>query len=457
VKWVFLAIMLAAILPVAGWLRRNPRETPKIWMLMGFLPFGLGEFHLYMAAISWPQWPGYVKGLEISVLDVLALAMYLSIPRAGKALPFRLSMALYFLAVVLAVFQSAVPIAALFYAWQIARMFLVYAVVAKACEDERVAPALLTGMIIGLSFEACFAIWERFGLGLLQVGGTMGHQNFLGLMSHFVTFPWLALLLAGERGWRPVAGPLVGLIIAALTVSRGVVGLLGAGYVGIFVLSMLRRWTSRKAIILAVGVASGCVLAPVILSSFEQRFNEAERSPGYDAAYDERAAFESAATSMISDHPFGVGANYYVVAANTGGYNTRADVTWAGGSESANVHNIYFLVAAETGYIGLITFVLMLLQPLIVAFRCGWRNRGDRRGDLLLGLGMSLLIVYVHSYFEWIFISFQAQYMFALNAGMVAGLATQLGYWRSPASNRVALDRARAPLTRAPGTKAARN
>jgi O-antigen ligase len=448
VKWVFLAILVAVVLPLAGWLRRNPRETPKIWMLMGFLPFGLGEFHLYMAAISWPQWPGYVKGVEITVLDMLALAMYLSLPRAGSTIPFRLSMALYFLAVVLAVLQSPVPIAAVFYPWQIARIFLVYAVVAKACADERVVPALLTGMTIGLCFEACYAAWERFGLGVLQAGGTLGHQNFLGLISHFVTFPLLALLLAGERGWPIIAGPVTGLVIAALTVSRGTIGLLGAGYIGIFALSALRRWTARKAVILVVGVASVCALGPVIMSSFEQRFNQAETSAGYDGGYDERAAFENAATSMLSDHPMGVGSNYYVVAANTGGYNTRAAVTWAAGSETANVHNVYYLVAAETGYIGLITFVLMLLRPLITAFRCGWRNRGDRRGDLLLGLGMSLLIVYIHSFFEWIFITFQAQYMFALDAGMVAGLATQLGYWRSPASKRLSIGRTTAPLTK---------
>ena len=50
------------------------------------------------------------------------------------------------------------------------------------------------------------------------------------------------------------------------------------------------------------------------------------------------------------------------------------------GSDSANVHNIYYLVAAETGYIGLIAFVWLLLQPLIVAFRCGWRNPRDQEG-----------------------------------------------------------------------------
>jgi O-antigen ligase len=446
VKWAALAVALAAVLPLAGWLRRHPGEAPKIWMLMGFLPFGIGAIHLYMAAISWSGWPGYVKGVEISVLDLLAVAVYLSLPRTGRGLPFRLSMALYFLAVLLSAFQTPVPMSALFYAWQLARMFLIYAVAAKACADERVVVGLLTGMAIGLGFEACAAIWERFGLGILQTGGSLGHQNLLGLMSHFVVFPWFALLLAGERGWRPVIGPLAGLVVAALTVSRATVGLAAAGYLGLFALSMLRKWTSRKAMLLVAGAAVAGILAPVVLSSFERRFSD---EPKVQSTYDERAAFENAASMMISDHPMGVGANYYVVIANTGGYNSRAGVAPIIGSDTANVHNIYYLVTAETGYVGLVTFVLMLLQPLIVAFRCGWRNRGDRRGDLLIGLGMALLMVYIHSFFEWIFISFSSQYIFALEAGLVAGLATQLGYWRVPARRRVGMIDGAAPIAEA--------
>jgi len=392
---------------------------------MGFLPFGTGAFHLYMAAISWPTWPGYVKGIEISVLDILAIALYLSLPRNRFTPPFRLSMGLYFVAVLLSAFQTPVPMAALFYAWQLARVFLVSAVVAKACVDERVVPALFTGMTLGLCFEAGDALWQRFGLGILQTGGTLGHQNYLGLVSHFVTLPWLALLLAGQRGWQPMVVPLMGLITAVLTVSRATVGLLGIGFLGLFGVSALRQWTSRKAVILMAFAALATVILPFVLSTFAERF---EVQP--QGHYDERAAFEKAASMMISDHPMGVGANYYVVVANTEGYNSRAGVASVIGSDSANVHNVYYLVTAETGYIGLASFLLMLLQPLVVAFRYGWRCRGDRRGDLLLGLGMSLFIVYIHSYFEWIFVTFTAQYMFALVVGSIAGLATQLGYMR---------------------------
>jgi O-antigen ligase len=444
VKWIVLAVALAGIMPLADWLRRNPHETPKIWILMGFLPFAIGTFHLLVGVVSWAGWPGYVKGAEVSILDILAAALYLSLPRSERQLPFRLSMALYFLAVLGSTFQSSVPMSTIFYAWQLARMFLVYAVVVKAIADERVVLSLLSGMTIGLCLEACDVVWERFGLGVLQTGGTMGHQNFLGLMTHFVTFPWMSLLLAGERGWF-VVGPLAGLVIAVLTVSRGTIGLLAVGYVGLFGLSALRRWTPRKALLMVGGLGVAVLLSPIVLISFEKRFSE--HGTTQDSTYDERAAFEAAAAMIVSDHPFGIGANNYVVVANSQGYNERAGVTWVPGSESANVHNVYYLVTAETGYIGLITFLFMLAQPMIVAFRCGWRCRADRRGDLLLGLGMSLFIVYVHSYFEWVFITFPAQYMLALEAGMIAGLAQRLGYWRrSSVSNRVAVGGAIGPL-----------
>ena len=103
---------------------------------------------------------------------------------------------------------------------------------------------------------------------------------------------------------------------------------------------------------------------------------------------------------MLSDHPLGVGANNFVVVAIVEGYTRKRGVGY--NSRLAHVHNIYWLVAAETGYLGLITFVLLLLHPISVAFLCGWRNRKDRRGELLLGFGVALLIVYIHSFFEWI-------------------------------------------------------
>src|SRR3546814_7210147 len=64
--------------------------------------------------------------------------------------------------------------------------------------------ALVTGVqtcalpILGATFQAVMTVDQRMS-SAIQAAGTMGHQNLLGLMLHFVTLPLLALLLAGER------------------------------------------------------------------------------------------------------------------------------------------------------------------------------------------------------------------------------------------------------------------
>jgi hypothetical protein len=425
-KWIILLMIMAAVVPFSGWLRRNPVQAPIVWTLMGFLPFVLSTWHLYMAPISWPDWPGYVKGMEFSILDAVALALYISVPGVQRPLPFRISMGLYFIAVIVSVFQAKVPVAALFYPWQLARMFLVYAAVSRGCADPRTPGALLKGLAAGLFLEVGVAIWQRVELGMIQTPGTLDHQNLLGFISHMLVFPFFALFVAGNNGRLPAIVVLAGIILEVLTTSRATVGLALFGYASVFALSAFQRWTSRKGVILFTGIVAIAAFTPLALMSFDRRFAAEETSESYD----ERAAFKVAAAKIVSDHPLGIGANNYVLTVNLDGYNDFAGVIKAESSRGTNVHNVYWLVAAETGYPGIITFVLFLIRPLSVALICGWRNRYDKRGELLLGIGIALLTVYVHSFFEWIFVAFQSEYIFSMQLGLVAGLAQQLGYWR---------------------------
>ena len=282
-KWAGLALVLAAIGPLAGWLRRNPEQTPKIWMLVGFLPFAVTFFHLNIAIISWAYWPGYAKGMEFSVLDGLAIALYISTRSSLRSLPFRLWMALYFLAVLLSSFLAAVPIAAFFYDWQLLRVFLLYAVVARGCTDPRVPLAIIKGLAAGLFVEAGYAVWERFGQGVLQVTGTLGHQNLLGMMMHPVVLPSFALMLAEQGGWLIAAVVPIGALVDVLTTSRASVGLVSFGLVLIFFISATRKWTPRKAKVLSIGVALAVVISPLAVSSFSTRFSKEEQIFGTQA------------------------------------------------------------------------------------------------------------------------------------------------------------------------------
>lgn len=381
-KWVSLLIALAAIMPLSRWLRRNPDASLKIWMLIGFLPFVLIPLHLYMAIISWSQWPGFVSGVEFTVVDALALALYFSSPGAPRPLPFRLSMAFYFLTVLLATLQAQVPMAALFYPWQLARMFLLYAAVTKAvAADQRVVPALMNGMGAALVMEAGLAIWQRFGLGVLQVEGTFFTQNQLGLISHFIVFPFFALLLAGQRRLLPFAVVFAGVVIETLTTSRATLGIAVLGFAATYMLSTMRQWAPSKMLILLVGLAIAAALTPRVLSSFEQReFVNSTAGSDY-----ERESLLRTAAMILSDYPFGIGSNQFITTANSEGYAQKAGVF--PNSRASIVHNSYWLAAVETGYLGLVAFVLLMLRPLTVAFLCGWRYRRDQRADLLFGLG----------------------------------------------------------------------
>ena len=150
-------------------------------------------------------------------------------------------------------------------------MFVVYVVIIRACGHPLALSALLKGMSAGLFVEVIVVLWERFALGLLQAPGTFLHQNTLGMVTHFIVFPFFALLLSGRAGWLPSAVIPAGIIIELLTTSRATIGLAILGYSVVFVLSAIRSWTSRKAIILVVAVAMGAVVAPVALFAIAGR------------------------------------------------------------------------------------------------------------------------------------------------------------------------------------------
>lgn len=428
-KWLALGIFAMILIPLPGYLRRNPLHAPKVWMLLGFLPFVVDYLHLYMALDSAPEWVGYVKGAEISVIDLLATALYFTTSGIRHPpLPFRIVMLFYLGVVLLSALQAFVPIEALFFLWQLSRMFVLYMAVTRGCVDPRVTPALLDGMGAGLILEAAFAIWQRFGLGMIQTHGTVNSQNLLGLMSHLVILPFFALLLAGRRGLFPVLVLLAGGFVVVSTASRGTIGLEGFGVAIIFVLSTGAKWTSWKGRILMIGVVAMSFLVPAAISSFQERFSNYPIDVG---SYDERAAYIKAAGMMLTDHPLGVGANQFAVIGNIDHYYERAGVQIYSYALAGNVHNLYLLTAAELGYPGLIGLLFLLARPLIVAFRCGWNNLGDYRGDLLLGLGGGLLTVYFHSWVEWILVTVAPEYLLAIAFGLVAGNAQQLGYWKS--------------------------
>jgi O-antigen ligase len=415
-KWIFIAGVLLLSVVMTALLRAKPRYLVPTAFALGVTLFVVGPT-LYAAPIPWPAWQGTVKGLEVSFIDGLSIAIILATKPVRIPWSIKLPFALLCFALVISTSVALQYMASFFYAWQLLRAVLLFIAVARICGTVPRAPiALLAGMAVGLAYEAGFAAYQ-YGTGVARPGGNLGHSNFLGLASDFVVFPAMALLLGTRRFWWPALAVISGLAIAITGGSRATLGLTAIGLLLTLIFSLQHGSTSRK---FAFGGAAAVLLlasVPVIMSAAHRR--SAEELTSSDS---ERGAMKLAARMIMSDHPLGVGANQYVIVANMGGYSQRAGVAWNEDTRAAPVHDTYYLVAAELGVTGAVAFVAMLGAFILLGFRALRKRTDDESNELVPGLLATMIVVAVHISYEWVFMHFVLHYLFAIAGGMLVGV-----------------------------------
>ncbi|WP_341208605.1 O-antigen ligase family protein [uncultured Sphingomonas sp.] len=419
-KWVLLALLLG-LCPLFIQYARQPRYRPIFGFAFGALPFLLSFLHLYIAPVSFAYWPGHTKGIEVSLIDSLAVAVLIATPRRRTRPPFVWAFLLYIFLTTITVTWAIDKLAALGYAVQLMRMLLVYLAALRLSTTPRIAPAVVAGGVFALLFQLFFAVQQHFQ-GVLQAVGTFGAQNLLGLMTNLVALPALAILLSGGRRWYAKAGPVVALLIDLFTASRATIGFGAIGMGGLLVVASVWRWTPRKRTMSALAAVAILCVTPFAIRMIGERSNH----NNVESSDSERQAFKRAAWAMIHDHPAGVGANSYVIVSNVDGYSARAGVVASQGSRSTNVHNSYLLVMAETGVASIVFVVVMIGGGLLMMLRTAFRHRSDRRGDVLIGFGMTLLTAGLHLNYEWAFVIFPVQYVMFFYLGLGIGIAEQV-------------------------------
>lgn len=425
VKIAFVLIVLCCTLPLALLVRRYEILTRIFWISFGAAAFFMTTIPLLdIGVINAPDgWVGFVYGIEISIVDYLAVVSFFILPRHRTSWLFFLPFVVFTAVAATSVPNAANPTVASFGVWQFAKMAFVAAIVARACAFEEVPYLLLRGMALGIMAQLVASIWQRFGLGYTQAPGLFLHQNTLGMIAHFVLYPFLYMLLTQSRGtiWNGLI-ILTVLCCMLLTASRGAVGFTVIGIALTFLIVALTGLTNRIMVAAALAGIAALALAPVTYLVFEKRF---ERAALNEDVYDERAAFNRAADLIRDDFPAGVGFNHYTYTLKRYNYSQLAGVHQNEGNINNIVHDAYRLIGVETGRAGLLSFYALLAVPLVTAFFVGWRRRSMPDGGLLLGFGTAMLIAYLHSLFEWIFLIKQVQIVFAIVVGMTFGIASR--------------------------------
>jgi hypothetical protein len=417
-RYLAIAFVLLSYPALVHLLQTQVSRRHWAYFFLGMLPFVVHTWQVEAALINWAAWPGYAKGMVLTLEDTLALAIITTHRQPHGRPPLTGFIALYMLAVAQSIAQAEVPMASTFYLFQMMRFIVVVIAVAKIAGNPRALQWLGMGLACGMTYEAILTLNQKMQ-GAFQAAGNMAHPNQLGMMAHFVILPLLGMLLAGYRSRILMLGIVSSLVVVIAGASRATIGLVGLGVALVLLLSLFRHSTPHKKRMVGFAVVAMLVATPFLLNSVGKRLAQQQE---HASGYDERDAFERTAKSIWNDYPMGVGANYYIPIANGKGYAARAGVAWSGGSRATNVHNTFLLVAAETGWPGLITYVAMLGAAVLAGWRFTFGRRRDPRGDIALGSTIAIVMMALHSKYEWITMTYQVQYVIAISFGVISGL-----------------------------------
>jgi O-antigen ligase len=329
----------------------------------------------------------------------------------------------YLATCILSLAAATYPLLTLFELVRLIQMFLAFLLVSQF-RDQRRVNLFLIGLALGTVFEASLAVYQYktgSSLGLSLVGestlvkqdigetvsratGTIGHPNQLAYFFEILIPIFFAMALSHRhKGLRILFllaffSALIGLLTTlsrASWITVPLILIVFASVVGWRILSL----KGGLFLIVAGGVLLILIVAmyPIIEKRFTHKDNLSSQS---------RQPLNNAALSIIKQHPLsGVGLNNFSEVFHqedtTGfarvfrGANRALQIT----HYKQVVHNLYLLVWAELGTIGLIAF----LGQFIVAFSTLWwrpRTPTPQWQALRVGICVGLFAQLIHGLFD---------------------------------------------------------
>ncbi len=307
--------------------------------------------------------------------------------------------------------------------------FLLYTYMISTIRNKRevhwMIIVLLVNLILhGLVSTAVRGLGRTIGFGPVQffiddegrVGGLFSHPNHATTFFYLMLPVALATLITHRNRTIKILAAVAfgaGFLGMALTQSRGGFIATCLSLFVFFVVAVWRKWMSIKIplIVSFVGLLGFLPIAPIIL----QRFLEDD-----GGSAESRGPLAQLAWRMVLDHPvIGVGANNFPV--NMFDYITPD----LGEVHLFTVHNKFLLVWSETGTLGLIAFVLILLTTLYHGWVCV--NAPGNQSPFYPLVGWSFACSFIGMAFHMYVNVFRTAYLIHI-IWFVAGMTAILAY-----------------------------
>jgi hypothetical protein len=417
---VFLGLTVIFI-PVAAWFGIRYRWAERL-LVAGAVFSTCYLIDINFVSMEWYR--GDTKGFEFGVTDWMIISLMIVMARAPRwkskrpeLLPPNSSLMLvYFILAMFTIFIAYVPVYAGFGVFKILRAMAVYWVAYNYLRSEEDLRFFVTVLAAMVAFQFLLVMKDRMG-GIYRATGSTPHSNTLAMYINMMNMIFLSFVLGDVQGGRRrylYWGALgMGTLIVLATFSRGALAMMVFGYGLVTLLSAYDRPSLRKFKVVGLMLLAALPLvirvAPAIIERFESAPVGAEvsRHQANDAAY-----------AMAKDNFFGVGLNNYSHVINETGYVRFIPLE----SDRGIVHNIYYLHASEMGWIGLLLFLLMIGNFILMAARYILRRQDDITSWMAIGIFVGMVTLWMQSALEWAFRQTYITVEFFLLAGFLAAL-----------------------------------
>ncbi|GAB5558379.1 MAG: hypothetical protein SynsKO_00260 [Synoicihabitans sp.] len=437
IKFVVVSGWYLVLPPLLGWFIRGRRSRQR-WLMAGLVfltSVPINRFTLMLDSIE--TYRGHTKGFEASLIVTGALALVWA---AGleRAKGFRLFPPgagwwwLYCGISAISFFAAPNQTYVLMAVWKFTTFGLIMVGAYNYLRDEEDLRWLLRALAVTLIVQALVVLKLKYVDGFYQVRGWFEHQNPLSMWAYMIGLPLLATAMSKAsvrdgRLWG--AGFVCAAIIVQSALSRASLAIFAVGVIGVIVAGFIDGVTSRRIRFVMglalVGMLGLAATADTIIARFGDRGNQ--------ASGETRDVMNLASAAMLQDSAVGIGWNNFGLTINQPFHYGDVINDW----ERARGHKVdedyakgiveshYWLLLAETGYGGLITYLLFIFIVQWWCLRGAWANRGRLAGPFMGAVAIAFALTYLHSDLERVLTQTKNISMWMILIGVVARLEMQ--------------------------------
>ena len=406
-KYAVFAIAALGTLPLAFLLCINMR-----WMKYAFWGMVAAMCLYQPTAINFFSnefYRGSARGMEVSLIYLLALAIFIALSARGKTGGLlseggpRLYV-LYFLLCLPSLSAADDLLISWLEIWKMIMLLLFYCAVRAYLRATDDVKTVFNALAVFTIANALFTAKAHYS-GVYQPGGVFPHRNGMAMGMNLLGPVFFAgYLTYGLRAWRGrlCAVAFAGAVISTMwSYSRGAMTMIPIAY-GMAALACMheKRNSWRKVGRIMPLVVAAAIGLLAMLPRIVERFTEAPKSSGNTRVELAHCAFE-----MIRDKPLtGVGINNWSLNMEPNHpYQERASETV--GRElnyRGIVETVYLLVCAECGIPALVAMLTWFTWHWVLSVRLLKKLRGTEWYFVPAGLFGGLAANYMQSALEWV-------------------------------------------------------